>query len=519
MNAWFVAVVSIIFCLVVRAFFNLLSPSRSPPLPPGPPRIPIIGSPAVLFRPLSELESVLGNLRAKYGPIFTFPFGSRPAILIADRSLAHQALLQNGAVFSSRPMSLSGAKITSRNPHNINTAPYGPTWRVLRRNLTSQVLQPTRIKAFSATRKCVLHMLLNALKSDSESSNSIEVIDHFQHAIFRLLAFMCFGNRLDDKQIKDIECVVRRLLLNLNRFAVLNLWPRVTRILFHKRWEELFQILKARKDVLIPLVRERKKAKEEKMSQTGEEDNDEGDEVAVSYVGTLLDLQLPEENRKLEEGELVSLCTEFLNAGTDTTSTALQWIMANLVKHPHIQQRLVEEIRDVVGEREDKEVKEEDLTRLPYLKAVILEGLRRHPPGHLGLPHAVTEDVALNGYLVPKNGIVTFMVAEMGWDPKEWENPMEFKPERFLSSEGDAGEALFDLTGSKEIKMMPFGVGRRMCPAYQLSLLHLEYFVANLVWNFEWRKPANVGDLDMSEKPEFTTVMKNPLRVHLSSRL
>ncbi|WJX22116.1 hypothetical protein P8452_11453 [Trifolium repens] len=115
-------------------------------------------------------------------------------------------------------------------------------------------------------------------------------------------------------------------------------------------------------------------------------------------------------------------------------------------------------------------MKEEDLHKFPYLKCVILEGLRRHPPGHFLLPHAVTEDVVLNGYLVPKTGVVNFLEAEIGWDSRVWEDPMEFKPERFLKNK------TFDITGKKEIKMMLFGAGRRICPEYTLALLHLEYF-------------------------------------------
>ena len=142
------------------------------------------------------------------------------------------------------------------------------------------------------------------------------------------------------------------------------------------------------------------------------------------------------------------------------------------------------------------------MNKIPYLKAVVLEGLRRHPPAHFVLPHAVTEDVVLDGYLVPKNAILNFMVAEMGWDSRVWEDPMEFKPERFLS--GDDG--VFDINGSREIKMMPFGAGRRICPASGLAILHLEYFVANLVWNFEW-KVVDGDEVDLSEKHEFTMVM------------
>ncbi|CAN1217705.1 Cytochrome P450 89A9 [Linum perenne] len=98
------------------------------------------------------------------------------------------------------------------------------------------------------------------------------------------------------------------------------------------------------------------------------------------------------------------------------------------------------------------------------------------------------------------------MVAEMGRDPKVWEDPMSFKPERFV-----------DIKGIKEIKMMPFGAGRRICPGYGLALLHLEYFVANLVWSFDW-KAVEGDEVDLSEKQEFTVVMKNPLQANVSPR-
>ncbi|MCI20688.1 cytochrome P450 89A2-like, partial [Trifolium medium] len=105
-----------------------------------------------------------------------------------------------------------------------------------------------------------------------------------------------------------------------------------------------------------------------------------------------------------------------------------------------------------------------------------------------------------------------FMVAEMGWDSRVWEDPMEFKPERFLK------DKTFDITGSKEIKMMPFGAERGICPGYNLALLHLEYFVANLVWNFDWKVPEG-GHVDLSEKQNLTMIMKNPLQVHISPRI
>ncbi|TXG46879.1 hypothetical protein EZV62_026173 [Acer yangbiense] len=340
--------------------------------------------------------------------------------------------------------------------------------------------------------------------------------------MFGLLVLMCFGDKLDEKKIKELEDVQRSLLINSRRFNVLNFWPRVTKFVFRKKWQEFWQLRNQQTSVYMSLIRERRTIKEGRLSKA-KEDHDH-QEYVLAYVDTLFDMQLPVEKRKLNDHEIMSLCTEFLAAGTDSTSTTLQWVMANLVKYPNIQAKVFDEIKGVVGIDYKGEIKEDDLQKMPYLKAVILESLRRHPPAHFVVPHAVTEDMVLNGYLIPMNASINFMVAEMGWDGKVWEDPMEFKPERFMKKkiseeeeeeeENDQGKVLFDITGSKEIKMMPFGVGRRICPGLGLALLHLEYFVANLLWSFQW-KAVDGDEINLEEKQEFTVVMKIPLQAHI----
>ncbi|KAL6178773.1 hypothetical protein ACLB2K_050291 [Fragaria x ananassa] len=491
MATWFFLIVTTLFIsFLVKTILSFISTNK---LPPGPFIIPIISSLLWLRQTPYEMELALRKFHGQYGPIFNLHLGLNPKIFIASRSLAHQALVQNGAIFSDRPPALATDKIITSNQHNISSAGYGLTWRLLRRNLTSEILNPPLVKSYGAARKCVLDILTTRLQVESESKGVV-VVDHFQYAMFCLLVLMCFGYKLDEKQIKEVERVQRQLLLGLWRFRLLGVKPSITKFLFKKQWKEFLKIRKEQEDVLIPLIRARSKAKT-KVEQS--------DEFVLSYVDTLWDLELPEEKRKLEEGEMVSLCSEFLSAGTDTTSTALQWIMANIVKYPLVQERLFTEIKGVVEETAE-EVKEEDLQKMPYLKAVILEGLRRHPPGHFVLPHKVTQDIVLDG-----------CVADIGWDSKVWEDPMAFKPERFLS--GGAGEGV-DITGNREIKMMPFGAGRRICPASGLAMLHLEYFVANLVWRFEW-KAVDGDNVDLSEKQEFTVVMKNPLQANISPRV
>ncbi|XP_057971227.1 cytochrome P450 89A2-like [Malania oleifera] len=505
MGTWFIIITSLCIPALLKLLFDLLSTPDSNlkhtkikgKLPPGPFTFPIIGNFLWLRKTFSDLEPILRNLHAKYGPVVTLPIGLRPAIFVRSHSLAHQALVQNGAVFTDRPAALPTENLVSSNQHNINTAAYGPTWRVLRRNLAYEMLHPSRLKSFSHARSRALHILVSFLKSHSQCGDC-QLANHFQYSMFCVLVFMCFGDNVDEKKIREIEMVVRELLVSLEGFGILDFWPRLGKILFWNRWKELKRLWKAQEDLLVPLIR-----------AITTKDNQH--QQAPTYVETLIDLELPEEKRKLKEGEMVTLCSEFLAAGTDTTWTALEWIMANLVKHPHVQEKLFAEIKEVAGGAEV--IKEEELERMPYLKAVVLEGLRRHPPAHFVLPHAVTEETTLGGYVVPRNATVNFLVAEMGWDPEVWEDPMGFKPERFVED----GKVVFDIAGSKEIKAMPFGVGRRMCPGSGLAMLHLEYFVANLVWNFEWASVEGDG-VDLSEKYEFTTMMKYPLRASLSSR-
>ncbi|KAI3951384.1 hypothetical protein MKW92_048272 [Papaver armeniacum] len=524
-SIWFTIIITLSICAALN---NLLKAPKRLPLPPGPVSIPIISSFQWLRKSFSDLEPILNNLKKIYGPIITLSIGHQKSIFITNSSLAHQAFIQNGAVFANRPPPLETSKIFSSNQHNITSASYGPLWRLLRRNLTLQILHSSKIKSFSPARKWVLNIIKKRLKTESKSAGEntpVLVADHFQFGMFCLLVFMCFGEKLDEEKIREIEFVQRNLLMGFGKFQILNFFPRLSRIIFKKKWEEMTKLRIDQEKVLIPLIRSRRQ-EEQKMKTKKSENPDEEESLGLCYVDSLLNLELPDDDeeeggrrRKLSENEIVSLCSEFLNAGTDTTSTALQWVMANLVKYQQIQSILYDEIKKISHDSDSDEIEEEDLKKMPYLKAVILEGLRRHPPAHFVLPHGVTQDVELDGYVIPKDATVNIMVAEIGWDSKIWgEDSMVFKPERFLSDDdGRLNEELADVTGNKEIKMIPFGAGRRMCPAAGLAMLILEYLVANLVKEFKWTAKAG-DDVDLSEKQEFTVVMKNPLWAHVSTR-
>ncbi|EEF42493.1 cytochrome P450 89A2 [Ricinus communis] len=512
MEPGLVLVTILCLCVSLHSLFNLFFHAKR--LPPGPPTVPILGNLLWLLKfskNFSSIEPLLRQLRAKYGPVVTLYLGSRPSIFITTHEAAHRALVQTGSLFASRPPALTTSSIFFSNQHTVSTAPYGALWRLLRRNFMSRI-HPSRLHLYSHGRKWALSVLKNKLMADvDQSSNNtgiVVVVGHFQHAMFCLLVCMCFGEKLEDNVIREIEAVQRASLTNFIRFNVFNFIPKLGKVLFPSLWKQLLEIRRNQENVLLPLIKARQEEHKCDMNR-------------ASYVDSLLHLRIPDSGREFSDGELVSLCSEFINGGTDTSTTTLQWVMANLVKQQEIQKKLLKEINSVT--EEGREIEEEYLKKMPYLKAVILETLRRHPPGHFILPRAVTEEIKFNGYDIPKNAIVNFTVAEMGWDPKVWEDPMEFKPERFMNNNGEEKEEeeviLFDIKGIREIKMMPFGAGRRVCPAISMALLHLEYFVANLVRDFEWNDENGCGEgVDLSEIQEFTMVMKNPLKVRITPR-
>jgi cytochrome P450 len=271
-------------------------------------------------------------------------------------------------------------------------------------------------------------------------------------------------------------------------------FPPLTKRLFRKRWEAHVAVRRRLDELFAPLVHAAR--------GRGEDDH------PPCYADSLLELRVPDEgDRPLTDAEIVSLCSEFLNAGTDTTVTLVEWIMAELANNPDVQAKVYEEVTRVKPDVLDDAG---NLQSLPYLKAVVLEGLRLHPPAHFLIPHGVRSDEAeIGGYTVPKGAEVNFFVAEICRDEAVWTAAHEYRPERFL----DGGEGYdVDITGSREIKMMPFGAGRRMCPGYALGMHHAEYFVGSLVRKLEWLPAAEGEAVNMEETVDFTTVIKYPLR-------
>lgn len=150
-------------------------------------------------------------------------------------------------------------------------------------------------------------------------------------------------------------------------------------------------------------------------------------------------------------------------------------------------------------------VEESDIANLPYLKAIVKETLRLHPAGPL-IVRESSEKCTVCGYDIPEKTQLIVNVWALGRDPNHWDNPLEFKPERFLSEEG-SGNRQLDLRG-QHFQLLPFGSGRRGCPATSLALQIVQTTLAAMIQCFEWKVS---GAIDMKEGPGISLPRLHPL--------
>ncbi|KAJ1297180.1 hypothetical protein BS78_01G358000 [Paspalum vaginatum] len=473
------------------------TPTSKAQLPPGPPALVFLAKFLALRRSIFDLGPLLRELHARHGPVISVRL-FRTLVFVADRRVAHRVLVQSGATFADRPPLVGQGLLFTAGARDISSSPYGPYWRLVRRNLAAEALHPSRVSLYAAARREARDVLVADLlrARGGDGSSAVQMRPAFRRALFELLVYMSLGARLAGEVLDEVQDIQQQILRSITSFPIFSFFPAVTKKLFRKRWEAYVAIRRRQDEIFLPLIHARRAARR-------------GDDPPC-YADSVLSLRVADEgDRPLTDAEVVSLCSEFLSGGTDTTLTLLEWIMAELVNHPDVQAKVFEEVKS------KPELNDSDLQETPYLKAVVLEGLRLHPPAHFLLPHGVQCDAEIAGYTVPKGAEVNFLLAGFGRDETAWKAPLEFRPERFL----DGGEGCdVDVTGSREIKMMPFGAGRRMCPGYTLGLLQVEFFVGSLVRQLEWLPAVEGEAVDMTELLDFTVVMKNPLRARIVPR-
>lgn len=198
--------------------------------------------------------------------------------------------------------------------------------------------------------------------------------------------------------------------------------------------------------------------------------------------------------------------------GTDTVAVLIEWVLARMVLHPDVQCKVHAELDAVVGK--SRAVAEDDVAAMTYLQAVVKEVLRLHPPGPLlSWARLSINDTTIDGYHVPAGTTAMVNMWAICRDPHMWRDPLEFMPQRFVTAGGDAD---FSILGS-DLRLAPFGSGRRVCPGKTLGLATVYFWVASLLHDFEW-VPSDDKGLDLTEVLRLSCEMANPLTVNVRPR-
>ncbi|GER31267.1 cytochrome P450 [Striga asiatica] len=461
-------------------------------LPPGPFPLSIIGNILVLG---PKPHQSLAKLSREYGPVMSLKLGTITTVVISSPEAARAVLQKHDLAFSSRKISIA-SKTLSHDVFSMVWLPVDVQWRKLRKICREQLFSGPRLDSGQGLRREKLGQLRGYVKSCRDSGRAVDVGEAAFTTVLNLMSATLFSEEFagfgsgSSHEIRDVVWGVMRSIGKPNLADFFPVLRRVDPQGIQRDTEyyfgRLFQIF----DRII----------DEKLRCRGDNNN-----IKDDLLEALIELHLKAE---LSRDDIKHLLLDLFAAGTDTSSSTVEWAMTELLRHPSKLSTLRKEINDVINgvQNDQQSVQESDIPRLPYLQAVVKETLRLHPPAPLLVPHKANADVEVNDYIVPKDAQVLVNVWASGRDPNVWPDAEVFLPERFLGRE-------VDYRGN-EFELIPFGAGRRICPGLPLAHRMVHLMLATLVGSFEWRIEGGVESevLDMDEKFGITLQKAVPLR-------
>ncbi|KAL2635227.1 hypothetical protein R1flu_006706 [Riccia fluitans] len=446
---------------------------RSKKLPPGPSPWPIVGTIPQVAKHGGGVTKLSQTLQGKYGKIHTLWLGRRPMIFVNDPELTHDALVKQGIYFSNR-VKLSSFGLVTNGWKTLATTE-GSMTVALRKNIMTHMLGPSRLKAFKPLRDRAYDAIISDVKSavGEDGVAQVHMRSVVYERIFTFVLALSFGVELEENITKEIILVLKERFYLAFKFSIGD-YISVLKLFEGKHRNRLKQHQQRLEELFAPIMERLRRLQGDKSVITG------------NYCETLF--QLEKDFPELNDSVITSLCSEFLNSATHTTSLAVDNTMSQLCEHPQVQGRLYQEIESVVGK---KVVDESDLPHLPYLSAVVRESLRIKSPAATSLAHATSELRKLGGYDIPTDAVVLFGLESFHHDPSRWLEPSVFNPERFLEND-------LDILGTQNFSFLPFSAGRRACPGSQLAMLEISVFVARMVQTFEWEKAPDAKSVQAS---------------------
>lgn len=484
-----------VFVFVAVFFLFLIVPRRQKGVPSGPFVFPIVGNlPALISR---DVLGRFDHLRKKYGDVYGLYIGQDLTIVLNGYEAIHEALVKRSAHFSVRPKS-TFHKIIFKNRgivfsnHNI--------WKEQRQFAQNALNEFGFNKTGRSMEDRINEEISYFLDELSCFKGPFDVRELLNISVANVIAGILFGKRCDydDKLFRScLQAVDEAAKLFAKSSLLINCFP----FLIVSPGDPLG--LKK-----IEKIREKPQRFLNKIFKEHQETFDENNirDVLDLYLRELETNEKAERKNTFTSVQMRSLMGEMLSAGSETTATTILWIILYLVVHPDIQEKLQDDIDEILGKEQKPSLG--DREKLPNVEATILECLRISNVAPFAVPHAVHDDVMFRDYLIPRDSTVLVNLNSILKDPKVFPEPNVFRPSRFLTDEGR-------VTIPKEF--IPFSIGRRSCLGESLARMELFLYVTSLLQRFKFQSPVSDpspktdGHLGMTYSPF-------PFRIEVTKR-
>ncbi|KAM1085537.1 hypothetical protein ACFX2B_011169 [Malus domestica] len=477
------------FCFAPGGLAWALCKDRASRAIPGPPGYPLIGSFAVFIG--STRHRVLAKLARSFRAeaLMSFSVGLSRFVIASQPETAKEML--NSTAFANRPVNETAYELLFNRA--MGFAPYGEYWRNLRRIAATHLFSPKRIAGSEAFRREVGLKMVEELRRMMLKNGQVQVKKVLHFGSLNNVMMTVFGRCYEFDKGGDgleLEKLVTEGYELLGLFNWSNHFPFLS-------WLDLQGVRKRCRKLVSKVNGFVGKIIEEHRLERVKGGSVENERVG-DFVDVLLDL---EEDDKLSDSDMIAVLWEMIFRGTDTVAILLEWILARMVLHPEIQSKAQSEIEAVVGSM--RTVQGSDIANLPYLQAIVKECLRVHPPGPLlSWARIAIHDVYVGDNFVPAGTSAMVNMWAITHDAKVWTEPEKFSPERFMAED-------VSIMGT-DLRLAPFGSGRRVCPGKALGLATVQLWLAQLLQNFNWIGSDN-GDVDLSECLKLSMEMKSPL--------
>ncbi|KAF6171391.1 hypothetical protein GIB67_009532 [Kingdonia uniflora] len=453
-------------------------------------------------------HKTLAAMVPTYGPLIHLRLGSVHMNIASSAAVAAQFLKTHDANFSSRPHFL-GIEHGAYNYEDLVFAPYGPKWKLLRKISAVHLFSNKALEDFRHVREEEVAVLTRALtRSGSDPVNLAPLLNVCTtNAIARaVLGKRVFndGDGAAGQESSDFKEMVVEMMVLGGTFNIGDFIPSLKSLDLQGIIARSKKVLK-RFDAFLSKILEDHKIS----GSDGEKHTD--------FLSLLIKMkdEANTEGVQLTDTNIKALLLNLFTAGTDTSSSTVEWALTELMRHPKLLVKAQQELDTVVGK--NRLVSELDIAQLPFFQAIIKETFRLHPSTPLSVPRMASEDCEINGYIITKASSLLVNVYAIGRDPSVWPEPLEFKPERFLPG---SEQAHIDVKGN-DFDLIPFGAGRRICAGMNLGVRMVTFATATLIHAFDWVLPDGqmVEKLNMDEAYGLTLQRASPLVVHPRPRL